>query len=289
MYRFLNKDGEIIYIGRTINIHQRINQHKTTGGVINRANDEVNNIEYVKCSSHTEMVMLELYLIDKYKPKYNIADLYENESINIFQIKDNLVWIEYNKYDFIKRKSKVKNGVLKIKCLKIKNFCEDDLCRQYRPDGTHFINHYKYIIGDAMELKLLNYNYKNLLRLLYAINTGTFTQFDEDTIYLSYINDKLELQNKDDILEYSHDPGALFCKIKTCKNWKFLGVSIITAERYDADTGEFKISISHSDLDLCIKLLRDELSRLNYIEGLSALDKLSKALNKCRNVLAKAV
>lgn len=76
VYRFKDKEGKVIYIGRTVNLHDRLqNQHFTLRGHLSQeCYDEVDKVEYANLSSKSEMKIYELYLINKYTPKYNVQD-----------------------------------------------------------------------------------------------------------------------------------------------------------------------------------------------------------------------
>lgn len=73
VYRFLNKDNIIIYVGRTGNLYQRFLQH-------DHLTDEVSKIEYIECDSEAEMVWKEIYYINLYYNNLstNISDVYLN-------------------------------------------------------------------------------------------------------------------------------------------------------------------------------------------------------------------
>jgi len=62
---------KIIYIGRSKNIKQRMNAHKHGIKEGDWFNNEVDLIKYGKCKSNAEACILEIYLIDKHRPKYN--------------------------------------------------------------------------------------------------------------------------------------------------------------------------------------------------------------------------
>lgn len=80
VYKFINNDGNCIYVGRTINLHNRMNQHfGKKGHLPKQAYDEVNRIEYTILDSEISMIMCELYYINKYNCKYNTSDLYRGE------------------------------------------------------------------------------------------------------------------------------------------------------------------------------------------------------------------
>jgi len=73
-YQMKNKDGVIIYVGKAKNLKRRLSSYfnKTqTGKTLMLVND-IDNFEYIVTSSEIESLILEITLIKKYNPKYNI-------------------------------------------------------------------------------------------------------------------------------------------------------------------------------------------------------------------------
>ena len=73
-YQFKNKDGIIIYVGKAKNLKRRVSSyfnHVQTGKTLMLVNDIV-DLEYIVTSSELESLILEITLIKKYNPKYNI-------------------------------------------------------------------------------------------------------------------------------------------------------------------------------------------------------------------------
>lgn len=94
IYRFRNIQGEIIYIGKSKNLTTRWNQHFSRDGHLNeRCYQETIIIEFVELESKTKMDIYELYLINKYDPKYNHQ--YSNHEENIFLELPKLDWQVY--------------------------------------------------------------------------------------------------------------------------------------------------------------------------------------------------
>jgi len=73
-YQFKNKDGVIIYVGKAKNLKKRVSSYftgshntKTSRLVMN-----IHDIEYIITHSELDALLLELNLIKKYNPRYNI-------------------------------------------------------------------------------------------------------------------------------------------------------------------------------------------------------------------------
>ena len=105
VYRFLDKNNRVIYVGKTININNRMQGH------ILKANDlyeelykNIHKIEYSEVPSNYHMDIYEIHYICKYKPKYNIQ--FASDNTDLFDLPE-LEWSLYilNKYtsDFCKR------------------------------------------------------------------------------------------------------------------------------------------------------------------------------------------
>ncbi len=73
-YQMKNKDGVIIYVGKAKNLFNRVKSYFTgnhSGKTAMLVND-IADFEYIVTSSELESLILEITLIKKYNPKYNI-------------------------------------------------------------------------------------------------------------------------------------------------------------------------------------------------------------------------
>ena len=73
-YQMKNKDGVIIYVGKAKNLQRRLRSYftKTQTGKTKMLVDDIDDFEYIVTSSELESLILEITLIKKYDPKYNI-------------------------------------------------------------------------------------------------------------------------------------------------------------------------------------------------------------------------
>ena len=72
VYRFLDSKGNIIYIGKTVNIDLRMQQHfSDKGHLAKECYNSVAKIEYQKYKTESDSLIMETYYITKYSPKYN--------------------------------------------------------------------------------------------------------------------------------------------------------------------------------------------------------------------------
>ena len=74
-YRFLDDNARVIYIGSSKNIHRRLfSQHFKKGHLPQICYDSTAKIEIIKTKDYATALALEIYLIDKYVPKFNKKD-----------------------------------------------------------------------------------------------------------------------------------------------------------------------------------------------------------------------
>lgn len=73
-YQMKNKDGVIIYVGKAKNLHKRVSSYfnRTHTGKTAKLVSEITDFEYIVVNTETESLVLEINLIKKYDPKYNI-------------------------------------------------------------------------------------------------------------------------------------------------------------------------------------------------------------------------
>lgn len=97
VYRF-KSGGDIKYVGITNSIGARMLQHFTNGHLDKEMYDNVEKIEYIEVDSEAVMNLLEVYLINKWKPEWNTMRKYDGELS--FGCIDDLIkeelWREYS-------------------------------------------------------------------------------------------------------------------------------------------------------------------------------------------------
>ncbi len=73
-YLMKNKDGVIIYVGKAKDLRNRLNSyfHSSHTGKTARLVSEIADFDYIVVSSETESLILEINLIKKHDPKFNI-------------------------------------------------------------------------------------------------------------------------------------------------------------------------------------------------------------------------
>lgn len=95
VYKFMDNNHQIIYIGKTIRLAARMVQHfKSDNHLTDECRDKVKYIFYSSLRTNAEMDIYEIYLIDKYRPQYNTKSVYEQEEVSSIVLPE-LVWKEY--------------------------------------------------------------------------------------------------------------------------------------------------------------------------------------------------
>ena len=71
-YRFKDINGNVIYVGKTVDINKRMAQHFGGKGHLDKeCYKSVARIEYQKYKTESDALIYETYYITKYSPKYN--------------------------------------------------------------------------------------------------------------------------------------------------------------------------------------------------------------------------
>jgi excinuclease ABC subunit C len=75
VYIYKNKAGEIIYVGKAINLRRRVGQYFQRDDALGPKTatlvSQIHKIDYHLVDSEVQALLLEASLIKKYKPKYN--------------------------------------------------------------------------------------------------------------------------------------------------------------------------------------------------------------------------
>jgi len=95
VYKFVDDNNQIIYIGKTIRLPARMVQHfKTDSHLTDECYDHVKSVFYCSLKTKIEMDIYEIYLIDKYRPQYNKKSICEQDEISSLVLPE-LVWKKY--------------------------------------------------------------------------------------------------------------------------------------------------------------------------------------------------
>ncbi len=76
VYLFLNSNGDVLYVGKAINLRERVKSYFTKRGDIGEKTNilisQIDSVKTIRVESEIESLLLEANLIKKYQPKYNI-------------------------------------------------------------------------------------------------------------------------------------------------------------------------------------------------------------------------
>ena len=93
IYKYVNNDGEIVYIGKTKNLKIRLYQHSTAIDDNHSWYNDRLHIFYVELKEYGDCSIVEPYLIMKYHPIGNL-DFNRNEKSFVIEEFENLEWIQ---------------------------------------------------------------------------------------------------------------------------------------------------------------------------------------------------
>ena len=82
-YRFIDTNNNVIYVGYTAQrLNDRMNQHFTKGHLSPQCYDSVARIEYIEWKTKSDAQVMEVYYINRYKPRFNKQDK-QNDTLTI--------------------------------------------------------------------------------------------------------------------------------------------------------------------------------------------------------------
>ena len=89
VYQFLNSEGEIIYIGKAINLRSRIRSYFQNSNKMSPKNitmlKHITDFEWIVVRNEVEALMTEANMIKQYQPRYNI-ELRDDKSYPFIRI-----------------------------------------------------------------------------------------------------------------------------------------------------------------------------------------------------------
>ncbi|MBZ4662464.1 MAG: uvrC [Caloramator sp.] len=262
VYIMKNELGEIIYVGKAINLKNRVRQYFKGSNHPPKVRVMVSNIsdfEYIITNSELEALILECNLIKKYKPKYNIL-LKDDKQYPFIKVTLNE---EYPRV-FITRKyekdgskyfgpftdvSAVKETINLIRKLFKLRTCRKSLkygvevdrpCLNYHINrclapctGKIDVIEYRQIVEEV--IKLLQGKYDELIKILEEkmYDESSKLNFEKAAEYRDQINSIKKIQEKqriissnledEDVIAYAKDDDGMSFEVFFIRNGKLLG------------------------------------------------------------------
>ena len=140
LYRFKDFYGEIIYVGRAKNLLGRLSNHSHKANE-NEEYDKICSIEFLPMKSEAEMMVMEKYYINLYKPKCNVADIWDGdvdrdlESTNWIKFEDYFIWKNYEHYvNICKQYSLLSNQFKRAFNMDLFSYCIGVDCGEWELD-----------------------------------------------------------------------------------------------------------------------------------------------------------
>ena len=100
IYKFLDSNNKIIYIGKAKNLPKRLLNYTSNSGLTVRTQrliSSVNEVEVITTTNESEALLVEANLIKKFKPRYNVL-LKDDKSFPYIQITLSDNWPQLTKF-----------------------------------------------------------------------------------------------------------------------------------------------------------------------------------------------
>lgn len=127
VYRFLDADGKILYVGSTeMLLKHRLSSHNC-GHLCDCCKNSTVKVEYIVFPTIMDIRVAELYYINKYQPPYNTQNKYEDGITYTIDYLDNMEWLEYKeKIPFRKQKYSRSTNLKELVKYYMENMKEED-------------------------------------------------------------------------------------------------------------------------------------------------------------------
>lgn len=205
VYKFINKDREVIYIGKAKNIINRLSTHNH---LPEECYDEIAYVMYTSFDTEYEMDFAERYYIQKLNPKYNTklsnkpisfdCDDLDNKEFKIHEVNEHLV--EHTLEQIQQLKNEHLYVEVTLSMLEVVGMLTITKCKSYLDNVTENIKSVdeikkikKYFADEVLHVFLKNLREKyNLLDLRIAywdvINIGKYINLEKNeyTMRLRY-------------------------------------------------------------------------------------------------------
>ncbi len=192
IYKMINKNNEIIYIGKTINIDQRLRQHMMDKD--KKWFKTVSKIYYAECLNKTDMDIYEIYYINKLNPLHN------KQSVNNCEFSQIL-----NELNFVESSFNIKVELKKInKKMKEKRMIKENnqtnnnkLCCEINNEYTQYYTVGNDFVEKDVILELYKTNKEISKEWIYLLDNKQFMVYKENPCKLKFFQfdvDDIELR-----------------------------------------------------------------------------------------------
>lgn len=209
IYRFTDEDDNIIYVGKTNNIKNRMSQHFGGAGHLPKAcYDNVEKVEFAIMRSKIDMDIMEIYFINKWKPIFNSQNK-RPEDIELI-VTMNVKWmlLELGNKDIFKTfldNNNVSTSIYTISELAKLTNIPDSTCRRYLNIFSKFFvqvggKRVKKYDGSAVNLiKQIKNLYDQGLEInnIDDVLSDGFPELEKEVEYEKFYNEELDNLKKE--------------------------------------------------------------------------------------------
>lgn len=255
-YQMFNKDNIIIYVGKAKDLNRRVNSYfnRVHTGKTAKMVSEVDHFEYIVASSELEAFLLELNLIKKFDPKYNILLRDDKSYPYIEYIKEPYPELKVSRYLKIKKSDKkilfgpYPNAYAARRIVNLLNrlyplrkcdnlgkkvclyyhigeclgYCEkknNENIKQMEDEILSFLRGNDSVVKEKILSKIDKYNQE--------LNFEASKELKEELDYINIIHEKQKMELHDfvnrDIINYYEHNGFVSIEVFFIRNGKLLG------------------------------------------------------------------
>jgi hypothetical protein len=264
IYKVIDNNNNVLYIGKTVNVHQRMSQHKTSKWWLKKV-----DIKVAEVPNKALMDIYEIYYINKFNPPFNIKDSRSDivTGIGLIELKFNKSYKEFIQSK-IKEYNILNNEKKEYKNNKLTNMDKfrtqfnvyhqefiqqiDYICNQIKIYGATLGDFPKFSRTDDSTYIFIKINNLGLNRFSFSGDFGyfsggtnyiSFSTYDEDNnIILSGLDYKKVVNSDIDYIEYNFakiDKQLNLCSLKEyfiSKIYETTGIDMEMIIKFEKET-----------------------------------------------------
>lgn len=250
IYKFLDKENNVLYIGRTVNLSGRFQDHHAL-------TTDVVKIQYIKCNTYADTLWKEIYYINLYKndKMLNETDISYTDNVTEQDFGD--VWHDYDMLEIGKYKPSFRsNPILEYKHILVKlNSC---INKVYNIEKSLYFGinlpYYQKYYGDV---ESTIDNYRNKIKELYKQLDDSYDKLCKEGYKIEKIPTLFDLFIK--LMEQKREDIPILRKKLQEKEEKYY-------KKYPKETSETSLKQSQMNIDNLVSQINQYVQYIEFME-----------------------
>lgn len=269
LYRFLNENNDVIYLGRTNDIRRRILKEHFTNNthLCLECYKETHRVEYTQIKNESEEFAFEAILINKIRPKYN-TQFKDNAEFNFTLPEFKWIEFEWNFDGQLELMKKLKCSTQSLHDLLESYVVQAEFIQPYIFTGfTELDNTTIFTPTTTMLISGISGEYKTSYALNIAVNTA---KKNRKVLYINLKNDSTDLINRLISKETLIDNKKIILNQLAKEEWEIISSTLPFLLNLPLDF--YNIATCGNSLDKIISTIKENSYDLVIIDDLNSVE-----------------